>query len=111
MGLDDDPSRDRVADADRRRALNGGLSGSAPGRGGTSSPMLRAMWAALFVVAALAVGACRDDDPNETGGKAEPRAKQDGARRADPSIQALSVACTAYWKTVLAELPPGTRPT
>ena len=41
--------------------------------------MLRAIWAALFVVAALAVGACRDDDPNETGGKAEPRAKQDGA--------------------------------
>jgi len=64
------------------------------------------MWAALFVVAALAVGACREDDPNETGGKAEPTAKQDGARRADPSIQALSAACTAYWKTVLAELPP-----
>lgn len=58
------------------------------------------MWATLWLVVALAVAACGDDGPNQAEAERSPVP--------DPSIARLAAACTEYWQTVLAELPPRT---
>lgn len=50
------------------------------------------------MVAALAVAACGGSGPAEA----------EREQRSDPSMARLAAACTEYWQTVLAQLPPRT---
>lgn len=58
------------------------------------------MWAILSLLMALVVAACGDDGRD--------RAEAERSPAPNPSIARLGAACTEYWQTVLAELPPRT---
>jgi len=58
------------------------------------------MWVTLGLVLALVVAACGEDGSGQ--------AKAERTPTPDPSVARLSAACTEYWQTVLAELPPRT---
>lgn len=80
----------------------GDLRDSTPRRRGIRRRMRRRVrrvrLGAFWVAAALAVAACGDNGP------AEPEHE----KRTDPSMARLAAACTEYWQTVLAQLPPRT---